>query len=157
MNSILLIAHVIGSILLIGPVTLATSLFPRYAQHAPVHQREAVAGESSARSESATPVGVLLHRVTRVYGAIGLLVPAIGFALAARMGILGDAWVIASMTLTAVAAGLLALLIYPLQRQSFEAGLSAADLLRLRLASGGFAVLWAVVVALMILRPGASA
>lgn len=149
MNSTLLVLHVVGSIVLVGPITLATSLFPKYAAVGPQPPGNAVSPTNA--------IAVLLHRVTRVYGALGLLVPALGFALAARMEILNDAWIIASMILTAVAAALLALVITPLQRDSFDEALTAHRVFRLRLASGLFALLWAIVVALMILRPGASA
>lgn len=167
MNTTLLVIHVIGSILFIGPVTLATSLYPRFAPLAPPAITPAASTPAASTPPASTPtantqasgapaVAGLLHRVTRVYGVIGMAVPALGFALAARMGILGDPWVVASMILTALAAGLLACVIYPLQRSTMEGGTTPPQLLQLRVSAGTFALLWAIVVVLMIVRPGAS-
>lgn len=157
MNTALLVAHVIGSILFVGPVTLATSLYPTFVTASPrAITNTAQAGHTDTLPKKTEQVRIVLHRVTRVYGVIGMLVPALGFVLAARMGILADAWVIASMILTALAAILLAFVVYPLQRRTFDGPITARDQLQLRLASGGFALLWAIVVTLMIMRPGAS-
>lgn len=141
MTAFLLSVHVIAAIVFIGPVTVATSLFPRYAR------------------EGDTAVVDALHRISRVYAVLGVSVPAFGLATGAAMGVLGDAWLIASILLTAGAAGLLALVVLPGQGRVVAAlhadGTTAASP-RLAMASGVFALTWAVVVVLMIVRPGST-
>ncbi|GAA4702724.1 membrane protein [Pseudonocardia yuanmonensis] len=149
MTAVLLSVHVLAAIVVVGPVTMATSMFPRYA-------RAALAGDGSP-----TPVA-LLHRVSRVYAVLAVAVPFFGLATAVAMGVLGDAWLIASLVLTAAAAALLGLGILPAQATVVAA---LAGELRpgvertariLPMTSGVFAVLWAVVVVLMIVRPGST-
>jgi hypothetical protein len=142
MNTVLLCAHVLGAILLVGPVTVASSLFPRY-----------VVAEGA--TNAGLPVSHLLHRITRLYGVIGILVPLAGLTLASRLGILGDAWVIASMALTAVAALLLLAAIYPAQLAALQTPRSD-QLGTLRATTGAFALCWTIVVVLMVARPGSS-
>ena len=50
----------------------------------------------------------LLHRISRVYAVLGLSVPVLGVALATRLHVLGDVWLVASIVLTVAAAALLA-------------------------------------------------
>lgn len=141
MTAFLLSVHVIAAIVFIGPVTVATSLFPRYAR------------------EGDTAVVDALHRISRVYAVLGVSVPAFGLATGAAMGVLGDAWLIASILLTAGAAGLLALVVLPGQGRvvaALHADGTAAASPRLATASGVFALTWAVVVVLMIVRPGST-
>jgi len=69
--------------------------------------------------------GVLkvLHRISRGYAIGGLTVPVFGIAVAAGLGVLGDAWLIVSMVLTAAAAAVLAFVVLPAQGRL----LAAAD------------------------------
>ena len=148
MTAVLLAVHVLAAIVFIGPVTVAASLFPRYARQGEVG------------------VARMLHRISRVYAVLGLAVPVFGIATAAQMGVLGDAWLLVSIALTAVAAALLALLVVPDQRrllagsaepvESVESAGPAALARRLAATTGVFNLLWAVVVVLMIVRPGSS-
>jgi hypothetical protein len=142
---LLLSAHVLAGILFVGPVAVTTSLFPRLAA--------VPAGPDGDR-----PLGAarLLHRVTRTYGLLALAVPVAGLVLAGVQGRLTDAWVVAAMVLTAVAGGLLALRIVPAQRDALAAAPDAAAVRSLRVFAGVFNLLWAVVVVLMVVRPGAS-
>ncbi|MCM0677498.1 hypothetical protein NCC78_22805 [Micromonospora phytophila] len=191
MTKVLLSVHVLAAIIFIGPVTVAASLFPRYG-------RAALAGGDPRDAA----VVRLLHRISRGYAVLGLTVPAFGVATAVRLGVLTDAWLLASITLTVLAALLLALVVLPAQervvtaladppvatgartldggtagaadgttgatrtdgtagatRTDGTAGGAAAhpspvDLRRLSAVSGVFALLWAVVVVLMVMRPG---
>jgi len=140
-TALLLSVHVLAAIVFIGPVTVAASLFPRYA-------REGSVGVVDA-----------LHRISRVYAVLGLAVPVFGIATATQLGVLGDAWLLVSMALTAVAAGLLALVVLPEQARVVTA-LHAAEPVRitprLGMTTGVFALIWAVVVVLMIVRPGST-
>ena len=158
MNNVILIAHVIGAIVLIGPPTAAASIFPRHVTvRTPGGTEPEGPGDATGAAAQNPALLSALHRLTRVYSTLGAVVPALGIILAARMGIFGDGWVITSMTLTVLAALILAFAVVPLQRRALEGAVERLALLKLRASAGAFAVLWAVVVALMILRPGASA
>ncbi|GAA3608780.1 hypothetical protein GCM10022223_26020 [Kineosporia mesophila] len=154
MKALLLVIHVVLAIVLIGPLTAAASLFPRYA-------REAVA----AGEDHAGPFAVLkaLHRISTGYAVAGITVPVFGIATASAMGVLGDYWIWISMALTVVAAGLLAWAVVPVQRRVMELLQSPggtdrvpALLPRLGMVTGIFGLTWAIVVILMIVRPGSS-
>ena len=136
MTKLLLSVHVIAAILAVGPIAVAASLFPRFAR------------------ESPTGIAVFLHRTCRTYTVVGVAVPVFGVATGASLGVLGDAWLLVSMALTAVAAGLLALAILPVQRRMLDGATDAAK--RLTMVTGVFNLLWAVVVVLMIVRPGST-
>jgi uncharacterized membrane protein len=147
----LLAVHVLAAILAIGPVTVAASMFPPAA-------RRAMASPDDPR---ATGTVELLHRICRVYATIGVIVPVFGFATASSMGVLGDAWLIVSIALTALAALVLVALVLPRQSALLEAGASGGGAareatVRLAMFTGIFNVLWAVVTVLMIVRPGST-
>ena len=137
MAKFLLAVHVLAAILLVGPVAVAASLFPRFA--------------TPPASDGGRDVAALLHRVCRSYAAVGVVVPVFGIATAARLGVLTDAWLVVSVVLTAAAAAVLGLRILPGQRRLLAAPAKGAS--GLMMATGVFNLLWAVVVVLMILRP----
>jgi len=85
-TKVLLSLHVLAAIVAIGPVTVAASMFPAALRR----------GDRDAMR--------LLNRVCRVYALIGLAVPVLGLATAGSLGVLGDAWLIVSIALSAVAA-----------------------------------------------------
>ena len=140
--------HVLAAVLVVGPITVAASLFPRYA-------RQVTWGDEEGR-----PALRLLHRTTRVYAVLGLAVPALGLATAVELEVLTDAWLLTSVALTALAAGVLGLVVLPAQSRVLEVVAEGepieTSLRRLAMATGAFAVLWAVVVVLMIVRPGST-
>ncbi|MEV0258703.1 hypothetical protein AB0H82_31140 [Streptomyces sp. NPDC050732] len=189
MTKFLLSVHVLVAILAVGSITVAASMFPRYALRAlggtgdggeaGYGEGRAGGGERGGGSGSgsggggeqgdsgrAAGIAALLHRVCRAYAVAGLAVPVFGIATAAQLGVLTDAWLIASLLLTAAAAGLLALVILPGQRSLLEladgAPRSAAPesarpaTARLAMLTGIFNVLWATVTVLMIVRPGST-
>ncbi|ANE78574.1 hypothetical protein A7U43_03770 [Mycobacterium adipatum] len=135
MEPFLLSVHVVAGILFVGPVAVSASLFPRYA----------AAGGEAAR---------VLHRITRVYGLLALIVPVAGLMLAFAQNRTTEVWVLVAILLTAVAGGVLALQIAPRQRAELDSPGSAAGLRRLGMLTGVFNLLWAAVVVLMIVRPG---
>ncbi|MFF3765646.1 DUF2269 family protein [Streptomyces sp. NPDC001922] len=165
MTKLLLSVHVLAAILTVGSIAVAASLFPRYALQA--------AGGTDPDGRAAG-VAALLHRICRGYAVAGLAVPVFGIATAAQLGVLTDAWLIASLVLTTLAAGLLALAILPGQRRllapprtpdgdaEVEVEEKAAPdelrpvATRLTMLTGVFNLLWAVVVILMIIRPGST-
>lgn len=141
MAAVLLTVHVLAAIVFIGPVTVAASLFPRYARQGEVG------------------VARMLHRISRVYTVLGVAVPVFGLATAAQMGVLGDAWLLVSIALTLVAALLLAVEVLPGQARVMTAltgDATPAVPSRLAMSTGVFALIWAVVVVLMIVRPGST-
>jgi hypothetical protein len=142
MESVILAAHVVASILFVGPVAVTTSLFPRYA----------VLGDAGV----APPVAAVLYRITRVYGLLALVVPVMGLGLAALQGRLTEGWILVAMVLTAVAGGLLALRIVPAQRDALQSDLDPDGRRILGILTGAFNLLWVTVVVLMVVRPGAS-
>ncbi|WP_222316473.1 DUF2269 family protein [Streptomyces cavourensis] len=154
MTKLLLSLHVLASILAVGPVTVAASMFPRYAR--PPAPGGAGAGDHDLRTAA------FLHKICRVYAMVGIAVPVLGFATGAQMGVLGDAWLLVSIVLTAVAAALLMAMVLPGQRELLgEEGegpvaerRAAAG--RLAMTTGIFNLLWATVVVLMIVRPGST-
>ncbi|MEU7768813.1 hypothetical protein AB0B25_27425 [Nocardia sp. NPDC049190] len=146
MTKFLLSVHVLAVIIAIGPVTVAASMFPattRRAHTAPDHS---------------TAVLGTLHRICRVYGLIGLIVPVFGLLTALSLGVLGDAWLMVSIGLTAAAAGVLALLVVPGQQKILadRPGTTPTLIRRLAMDTGVFNLLWAVVTVLMIVRPGST-
>ncbi|QUH02381.1 DUF2269 family protein [Saccharopolyspora erythraea] len=159
MTKVLLSIHVLAAIIAIGPVTVAASMFPAAA-------RRALAATDAG---SGSAVVHTLHRVCRVYAVVGIVVPVFGLATASSLGVLGDAWLIVSMVLTAAAAAVLGLLVIPRQSAILtDLGTPAGStteaiaetrrraLARLAMHTGIFNVLWAVVTVLMIVRPGST-
>ncbi|MER6952059.1 hypothetical protein ABT294_49425 [Nonomuraea sp. NPDC000554] len=150
MTKFLLSVHVLAAIIAVGPVTVAASMFPAAV-------RRAQAAGADAPSLASVR---LLHRICRVYSVIGLAVPIFGFATASGLHVLGDAWLIVSIVLTAAAAGVLALLVLPGQERLLAelggASTVRGSTARLGMLTGVFNLLWAVVTVLMIVRPGST-
>jgi uncharacterized membrane protein len=152
MNKFLLSVHVLAAIIFVGPVTVAASMFP------PIARRELAADRPDGT------VLRVLHRISRGYAIGGLVVPVFGIAVGAGLGVLGEAWLIVSMLLTAAAAGVLAVVVLPSQ-SALIAGVDGDSALResllpsarsLSMKTGMFGLLWATVVVLMIIRPGST-
>jgi hypothetical protein len=146
MEAFLLSVHVVAGILFVGPVTVATSLFPRYAPTTV----PAVEGAAARSGDTAR----LLHRITRTYGTLALIVPVVGLVLATVQGRTTEVWIIVAMVLTAIAGALLALRIAPAQADALASPDDGSQLRRLGMLAGIFNLLWVVVVVLMIVRPG---
>ncbi|MDT0270470.1 hypothetical protein RM844_29785 [Streptomyces sp. DSM 44915] len=113
MAKFLLSLHVLAAIIAVGPITVAASLFPRYARQA--FLAEGPADGAAAAAGRAATVAALLHRICRGYAAVGIAVPLFGLATGASLGVLTDAWLLVSMALTIVAAALLVVVILPAQ------------------------------------------
>ncbi|MFF6998460.1 hypothetical protein ACFY93_26335 [Streptomyces sp. NPDC008313] len=170
MTKFLLAVHVIAAIVAIGPVTVAASMFPPGARRA-LAEPDDPGALSTVR---------LLHRICRVYAAVGVVVPVFGFATASDMEVLGDTWLIVSIALTALAAAVLVALVLPRQAAVLEGAEAAGGAPRsgggadgetlvaepgtvtrratvqLAMATGAFNLLWATVTILMIVRPGST-
>ncbi|WP_431958191.1 hypothetical protein [Nocardia lijiangensis] len=149
MKHVLLSVHVVAAIVFVGGSAVASSLFPRYA---PV----TAGAKARDRAERSEAVARALHRVTGTYAALGLIVPVAGIVLAAVQGRMGEIWITLAMTLTAVAGGLLAVQIHPMQRDALAEPDDGRRLRLLGMLAGIYNLLWTVVVVLMIVRPGAA-
>jgi hypothetical protein len=103
MTKLLLAIHVLAAIIAIGPVTVAASMYPAATRRADL------------------PTLRTLHRICRVYAALGVVVPVFGLATATSLGVLGDAWLLISIVLTVLAAAILALLVLPRQAEVLAA------------------------------------
>ncbi|MFD7325782.1 hypothetical protein ACFV9D_32700 [Streptomyces sp. NPDC059875] len=160
MTKLLLSIHVLAAILVVGPIAVAASLFPRYARQA------APGGGADGDADGltrASSVAAVLHRICRGYAVAGVAVPVFGLATAIQLGVLTDAWLVSSLVLTAVAAAVLVLAILPRQQRMLSGGPDLADdgaphalAARLAMLTGIFNLLWAIVVVLMIVRPGST-
>ncbi|MEV6282106.1 hypothetical protein [Kribbella sp. NPDC051770] len=139
MTKLLLSLHVIAAILAVGPVAVAASRFP-----GALRRLEPERDLSELR---------LLHKICRVYAVVGIAVPVFGLATASSLGVLGDPWLIISMTLTAAAAAVLILLVLPGQERALTTPTPPG---RLAAHVGVFNLLWATVTILMITRPGST-
>lgn len=142
MTKFLLAVHVLAAIIAIGPVTVAASMFPAAV-------RQGSAGVHT------------LHRICRIYAGVGIAVPVFGLVTAQSMHVLGQIWLIVSMVLTAVAAGVLMLLVLPGQEVLVAALDDGREVerratARLAMYAGMFNLLWATVTVLMIIRPGST-
>ncbi|MFF7445415.1 MULTISPECIES: DUF2269 family protein [unclassified Streptomyces] len=149
MTKFLLSLHVLAAIVAVGPVTVAASMFPPAVRRA------------DPSSPAASGTVALLHRICRIYARLGLAVPVLGVATAAAMGVLGDGWLVVSMTLTAVAAGFLVAFVLPRQEELLEAldggqRVERGQTVQLAMFTGVFNLLWATVTVLMIVRPGST-
>lgn len=157
MAKLLLSLHVLAAVLFVGPVAVAVSMFPRRAK--------AALAEGPERASDAGMLR-LLHRLTQVYALLGLAVPLLGIGTAQVMDVLGDTWLIVSMVLTALSALCLLLFVLPAQQAAVDAldldaaapehGKALQGLKALPMTAGVFNLLWAVVVVLMVVRPGST-
>lgn len=138
-RNIVLVAHILAAILTLGPLTVAASAFPRYAQR----------GE--------WPLARAMSRITQTYGTGSLIVPAIGLYLAWRMDYFGFAWINWSLGLFVVAGVVLMALIEPQQKRILaefqETNPTPRDLAKLQAATGIFGIIWVVILYLMVAKP----
>lgn len=135
------VLHVVGAIFLVGPVAAAGMYAPRYVR----------AGDPAALQ--------LLRRISLFFGIGTLVVGLLGFGLVTGDGPGWQGWVIASILLWVVAAGLTLGVLVPTLDKALEASGAGTptDALVPRALLGGIlpAVLYVVVAVLMVLRPGA--
>lgn len=107
MNTFLTFLHVAAAIILLGPVVVATSMFPSEAVKA-----RAGAEESVGRAS-------VLHKITKNYGLLSLLVPLLGGVVMAFDWDLyhTNYWLHTAIILSAIAWGILYFMVIPQQRR----------------------------------------
>jgi hypothetical protein len=132
-NDVLLIGHILLAIVLIGPVSVAASLFPKLV---------AQDGQGGAAR--------LMHRITRVYGTGSIAVPVIGIVLAISLDVMDTAWVGVSILLS----GVVGVLIWLLIADQVRALQSPPGHRRMPIMAGLFNACWLVILVLMVVKPG---
>ncbi|MQA97026.1 MAG: hypothetical protein GEV11_21160 [Streptosporangiales bacterium] len=142
LDKLMLLLHIGFAIFTIGPLTVATSLTPRYIRNKDV------------------AVLRFLQRITRIYGAGTALVFLAGLVLARDK--FDQFWLSASMTLFIVAVLLLFGLVVRDQKKAIDTltNEESEDDARVqtgRIAgvSGAIAIIWLVILTFMIWQPGA--
>lgn len=151
-REILLIAHIGAAMLLIGPLVVATSLFPRHIANA-------------IETPGEVAVARVLHRITRGYGNASIVVALLGVALVAESDLWTEPFVMGAVALFLIASGLIFGIIVPAQAEGIRLVGNSADIparelaglgaviTRLRAVSGVTALLWAAVLFLMVVKP----
>ncbi len=137
---LLLFLHILAAISFLGPVTVATSLFPRHANPEDVR------------------IARVCARITRGYGFASLAVPIFGLWTAQEVNYLDATWVHASIGLFALAWLALVLFIIPQQGrilQGLDAGQTPSDaqLGPLSGVSGLYSLSWLVILIFMVAKP----
>jgi uncharacterized membrane protein len=137
---LLLFLHILAAISFLGPVTVATSLFPQHANLDDVR------------------IARVCARISRGYGFASLAVPLFGIWTAQEVNYLDAAWVHASIGLFALAWLALVAFIVPQQAKALrqlEAGETPTDaqLGPLRGVSGLYSLSWLVILIFMVAKP----
>ena len=107
MTTFFIFLHVAAAILLLGPVVVSTSMFPRQA------------AESRAGGEEATGRASVLHRITTTYGMLSLLVPLLGAVVLAFDWdtYKSNYWFHTAIVLSVIAWAILLAMVIPQQRK----------------------------------------
>lgn len=107
MNTIFIFLHVAAAIILLGPVVVATSMFPSEAD------------KSRIGGEEATGRASVLHRITKTYGMLSALVPLLGGVVMAFDWDLyrSNYWLHTAIILSVIAWAILFFMVIPQQRK----------------------------------------
>ena len=140
--AVLLALHLVGVLLVVGPLALTTATASRAVR----------AGDASALTTALTAI--------RVLSGASLLVVLLGLAMLGRDAPaweLTDGWVLASLALWFVAVGLASGGVVPALREALTAAPAARPGLTRRVSvAGGLSTLcWVAIVVLMVYKPGA--
>lgn len=132
MNDVLLIGHILFAIVLIGPVSVAASLFPKLV---------AQDGQGGAAR--------VVHRITRLYSAGAVLVPVLGIGLAISLDVMDTAWVGVSILLSGVAG----VLLWVIVSDQVRALQKPPGHRRQPMLVGLFNACWLAILILMVIKP----
>jgi heme exporter protein D len=121
-------AHVLVAIMTFGPVSVASSMFPRLARDG----ADAAAGT--------------MARITKNYGLVSILVPLLGFSAALAAGNF-NRWIWESLLLIAVSIVVLIFWVVPLQARTLALELQERkrQFGRLQASAGVFNLMWLLV------------
>lgn len=146
MPYVLLVLHIATAIVFIGGVTVAASVFPRYAT------AEAAAGHESAGGH---PVAVAMHRITKVYGRLAAITPIVGLILAIVLGKVTEPWVLLSIGLVTLGGVVLVARIIPMQQQMLAKPPTDPQARGRAVGWAGLLnSIWLTILVLMITKPG---
>ena len=107
MNTFFVFLHVAAAIILLGPVVVATSMFP------------AEAAKARSGGEESTGRASVLHKITKTYGMLSLLVPLLGGVVMAFDWDThkSNYWLHTAIVLSVIAWGILYGMVIPQQRK----------------------------------------
>lgn len=107
MNTFFIFLHVAAAIILLGPVVVATSMFP------------AEAAKARAGGEESTGRASVLHKITKTYGLLSVLVPLLGGVIMALDWETHKTnyWLHTAIVLAVTAWGILYFMVIPQQRK----------------------------------------
>lgn len=139
LHNVLLWLHIGFAIFAIGPLTIATMTTPRYIR---------------AREEG---VVRFLHRTTRLYGWISVVVFLAGAAMAGTGRGFDETWLSVSMLLFVIGLIMILGIVEPDQRKAVRMlqgdGQAAVGTSRIAAVSGVVSLLWIAILVLMIWQP----
>jgi hypothetical protein len=146
MLKLLLALHLVFAVFAIGPLVHAATTAGRGIRR----------GDAAATASSS--------RVLRIYSYVSVLVIVAGFALmsqkrgGAKLGEIGDTWIWLSLVLWVLAIGLVLFVVVPtLDKATTRIGQEASVVSltgRVAAAGGVVGIVFAVIVVLMVYRPG---
>lgn len=156
MNTLLVFLHVAAAILLLGPVVVSSSMFPRQA------------AEACRGGEEAMGRASVLYRITKTYGMLSALVPLLGAVVmfADWSTYSTNYWLHSAIVLSVIAWALLLAMVIPQQRKMLGSigALSPAEAdpadvtpdfekskAKANAGAGVFNLLWILVLVLMFL------
>jgi len=146
MTYVLLVIHVATAIVFIGGVTVSASVFPRYAT------AEAAAPYQDGGGH---PGALAMHRITKGYGRLAIITPAVGLVLAVMLGRLDDVYILISIALVIVGGWVVVAKIIPTQERMIQDPPTDPDARKKAMFYPGFLnVIWLTVLVLMITKPG---
>ena len=134
MNKVYLFAHILLAILTFGPLTVATSMFPRLVK------------------DGVDKTASTMARITRIYGFIAFGVPLLGLMIP----MLGSGeikmWHIESLVMTVIALIVLLFWVVPLQKKALvtPANERKRQIGKLHMSAGVFNLVWLVVLVRMV-------
>lgn len=146
MEYVLLVLHIATAIVFIGGVTVSASIFPRYAMAEAAAPYEATGGH---------PGALAMHRITKGYGRLAVITPAIGFILALILGRLDELWILISIGLVVLGGVVLVVKIIPMQQEMLREPPTDPQVRKRAVGYAGLLnAIWLTILVLMITKPG---
>jgi hypothetical protein len=146
-NYVLLVLHVASAIVFIGALTVSASVFPRYAT--------AEAAAPYADRGERHPAAIAMHRITKNYGRLAIITPALGLTLAILLGRLTELWILLAIALVTLGGVLLLWKVIPIQQQMLREPPTDKRVRRRAMTYAGLLnAIWLTVLVLMITKPG---
>jgi len=146
MDYVLLVLHIATAIVFIGGVTVSASIFPRYAMAEAAAPYKASGGH---------PGALAMHRITKGYGRLAVITPAIGLILALLLGRLDELWILLSIGLVVLGGVVLLVKIIPMQQEMLREPPTDPQARKRAVGYAGLLnAIWLTILVLMITKPG---